>query len=152
MNMILNGRDWMTVDTQIRLLKSRADNFQRRIGNLHEARDARLEVDRIERRIVELEDMKRKYGDLLRQSADIEMPARLCEIPNFLIQRRIRTGLTQEALACRLGISRQTIVRYEKTGYARANLNNILQIDSVLRQMEVVPEQTRSELRSSQDR
>ena len=135
--MILNGRDWMTVDTKIRLLKSRADNFRRRIGNLREAEDARLEVDRIERRIVELEEMKRKYGDLLRQSADIEMPARLCEIPNFLIRRRIRTGLTQEELACRLGISRQTIVRYEKTGYARANLNNILQIDSVLRQLEV---------------
>lgn len=140
--MILNGRDWMTVDTKIRLLKGQADNFRRRIGNLREAKDARLEVDRIERRIVELEDMKRKYGNLLRQSADIELPVSLSEIPKFLIQRRIRSGLTQEELACRLGISRQTIVRYERTGYSRASLNNILQIDTVLRQTEAACEQT----------
>ncbi len=143
--MILNRRDWMTVDSKIRLLKSRADYLRRRFANPGEAMDARVEVERIEHRILELKDMKSKYCQLLDRSSFIAMPTSLNELPDFLIRRRIRSGLTQQDLADRLGISRQTIVNYEKTSYSRANLNNILQIDSVLRQMEASPAPDESE-------
>jgi transcriptional regulator with XRE-family HTH domain len=48
--------------------------------------------------------------------------------PKKLVRARIASGLTQEALAQKLGLKRQQIQRYEATEYASASLATIRQI------------------------
>jgi hypothetical protein len=133
--MILNAKEWMTIDTSIRLLKGKLDVLRRRRNiNPQEAWHARIEIERIERRIEELESEKRQYYALVAQSTPLPLPSTLPEIPDFLIQRRIRAGLTQDELGHRLGFAGRTIQRYERTRFAGASFDRILQIDCLLSQ------------------
>ncbi|MGH9836854.1 MAG: helix-turn-helix transcriptional regulator, partial [Blastocatellia bacterium] len=50
------------------------------------------------------------------------------QLPKKLVRARIASGLTQEALAQKLGLKRQQIQRYEATEYASASLATIRQI------------------------
>ncbi len=56
----------------------------------------------------------------------------LRELPDALIRARIATGLTQKALAARLGLKEQQIQRYEATRYASANLSRIQAVADAL--------------------
>jgi hypothetical protein len=134
---ILNAKDWTKIDTNIRLLKGKLDQLRRRRSvNPQEAWLAGIEIERMERRIAELESEKKQYYGLLAQSTALFLPSTLQEIPDFLIQRRIRAGLTQEELGQRLGFAGRTIQRYEQTRFAGASFDRILQIDCLLRQVE----------------
>jgi hypothetical protein len=133
--MILNAREWTVIDTSIRLLKGRLDQLRRRRSNPQESWLARIEIERMERRIDELESEKRQYYASLSQSTPLPLPSTLQEIPDFLIQRRIRAGLTQEELGQRLGFAGRTIQRYEQTRFAGASFNRLLQIEYILRQV-----------------
>jgi transcriptional regulator with XRE-family HTH domain len=44
-------------------------------------------------------------------------------VPELLIKTRISKGLNQEALAARLGVSKQCIQQYEQTSYANVTLS-----------------------------
>jgi ribosome-binding protein aMBF1 (putative translation factor) len=57
----------------------------------------------------------------------------LAELPDALIRARIAAGLTQKALAARLGLKEQQIQRYEATRYAGASLSRIQAIADALR-------------------
>ena len=46
----------------------------------------------------------------------------LAQLPDVLIRARVAAGLTQKALAERLGLKEQQIQRYEATGYAGVSL------------------------------
>lgn len=146
--MILNWKEWTIADTRIRLLKARADYYRRKSCNPRDANNARLEIERIEHRIAELTQSKITYRLLLDQSACVEMPKSLSQIPDHLIERRLRAGLTQGELASRLGINRRTIERYEQTAYCQAKLGTILQIDCALRTVEAEAEQEESKKQS----
>ena len=50
------------------------------------------------------------------------------QLPQKLVRARIAAGLTQEALAEKLGLKRQQIQRYEASEYASASLATIRQI------------------------
>ena len=52
----------------------------------------------------------------------------LKEVPNALVRARIASGLTQAALAEKIGLKPQQIQRYESTKYAHASLARIQQI------------------------
>jgi ribosome-binding protein aMBF1 (putative translation factor) len=56
----------------------------------------------------------------------------LRELPDALIRARIAAGLTQKALAARLGLKEQQIQRYEATRYASANLARIQAVADAL--------------------
>ena len=49
-------------------------------------------------------------------------------LPQKLVRARIAAGLTQEALAEKLGLKRQQVQRYEASEYASASLATIRQI------------------------
>ena len=53
-------------------------------------------------------------------------------IPDALIRARIAAGLTQKALAVRLGLKEQQVQRYEATRYASANLSRIQAVADAL--------------------
>jgi DNA-binding XRE family transcriptional regulator len=54
------------------------------------------------------------------------------EFPNALIEGRIAAGLTQKALAQRIGVSEQQIQRYEQTRYSAANLERLQDVAEAL--------------------
>lgn len=54
------------------------------------------------------------------------------QLPQKLVRARIAAGLTQEALAEKLGLKRQQIQRYEASEYASASLATIRQIAQVI--------------------
>ena len=56
----------------------------------------------------------------------------LRELPDALIRARIATGLTQKALAARLGLKEQQVQRYEATRYASANLARLQAVADAL--------------------
>jgi ribosome-binding protein aMBF1 (putative translation factor) len=56
----------------------------------------------------------------------------LRELPDALIRARIAAGLTQKALAARLGLKEQQVQRYEATRYASANLARIQAVADAL--------------------
>ncbi|MGH9799144.1 MAG: helix-turn-helix domain-containing protein [Blastocatellia bacterium] len=56
----------------------------------------------------------------------------ISDLPETLVEARIAVGLTQSALAKKLGLKPQQIQRYEATDYAQASLARIQQIASVL--------------------
>jgi DNA-binding XRE family transcriptional regulator len=53
-------------------------------------------------------------------------------LPDALIRARIATGLTQRALAARLGLKEQQVQRYEATRYATANLARLQAVADAL--------------------
>lgn len=65
------------------------------------------------------------------QVAVLELDS-LAELPTALIRARTAAGLTQKALAQRLGLKEQQIQRYEATRYAGASLARIQAIADAL--------------------
>ena len=54
------------------------------------------------------------------------------DLPQALIRARIAAGLSQEALATKLGLKKQQIQHYEATRYASASLQRIRQVLAAL--------------------
>ncbi len=55
------------------------------------------------------------------------------EFPTALIEARIVAGLTQKALARRIGVSEQQIQRYEQTRYSAASLERLQSVAEALK-------------------
>jgi DNA-binding XRE family transcriptional regulator len=55
------------------------------------------------------------------------------ELPTALIEGRIVAGLTQKALARRIGLSEQQIQRYEQTRYSAASLERLQSVAEALK-------------------
>lgn len=135
--MILSYRDRTNVLKTIGRLNSKLERLRLRSSIfLRSVPESWVEGEWMEKRIVELSRQYDDYVALLRESAVVSKPQILSEIPEYLIRRRIRMGLTQAEMAFRLGFSRKTILRYEKTRYAGASLSRILQIDCFLSELE----------------
>ena len=134
--MILNYRDWANANTTIGRLKSRLDNLRHKIGKFKNKNNVVFETTQLERRILELSCQIEEYNRLQTQNKSVSLPSRLDEIPDYLIRRRIRCGVTQLELAQRLGFSRAAICTYETSRYAGASLSRILQIDAAIEVLE----------------
>ena len=70
----------------------------------------------------------KKYAKLRRKKAVHPQLKFISELPDMLVKARIASGLTQAALAKKLGLKPQQIQRYEATSYAQASLARIQQI------------------------
>jgi transcriptional regulator with XRE-family HTH domain len=55
------------------------------------------------------------------------------ELPRALIEGRIAAGLTQKALAQRIGVSEQQVQRYEQTHYSAASLERLQSVAEALK-------------------
>jgi ribosome-binding protein aMBF1 (putative translation factor) len=70
----------------------------------------------------------KKYEKLRRKKAVAPRLKFISKLPETLVKARIASGLTQAALAKKLGLKPQQIQRYEATNYAQASLARIQQI------------------------
>ncbi|MEK7834076.1 MAG: helix-turn-helix transcriptional regulator [Acidobacteriota bacterium] len=73
-----------------------------------------------------------KYENLRRKKSGLKSLKFISNLPETLVKARIAAGLTQSALAKKLGLKPQQIQRYEATDYAQASLARIQQIASVI--------------------
>ena len=74
----------------------------------------------------------KKYEKLRREPVGLRRLKFIADLPEALVQARIASGLTQAALAGKLGLKPQQIQRYEATDYAQASLARIQQIARVI--------------------
>jgi ribosome-binding protein aMBF1 (putative translation factor) len=74
----------------------------------------------------------KKYEKLRRKKVGTPRLKFISELPETLVKARIASGLTQAALAKKLGLKPQQIQRYEATNYAQASLARIQQIARVI--------------------
>lgn len=139
----------ITNERQYRITKSWLERFERARDGVEEARDglqprARQALrDQYESQIEELRSQLAEYEALRRgQVAVLELES-LRELPDALIRARAVAGLTQKALAERLGLKEQQIQRYEATRYAGVSLERLQAVADalgvVIREQVVLP-------------
>lgn len=71
--------------------------------------------------------------ETLQNSDEQVLPSELEALPERLVRARIAAGLTQAALAKRLGLKEQQIQRYETNHYASASLSRVIEIARAIR-------------------
>lgn len=131
----------ITNERQYRLTKSQAEKFQQAIENFDavakiasgaDPRIVHAQLGALETQVFELLEAVKMYEEM-RLSGNVPRTAEGLEsLPVLLIKSRIATGLTQKALAERIGIKEQQIQRYEAERYGTASLARIIEVASAL--------------------
>ena len=123
-------------ERQYRITRAQADKFTAALQHLgdkspqpHAAplhpvlQNAQREA--LESQLTDLQGQIREYEALRSGTQPVVGYRSFDELPRFLIQARIASGLSQKELAERLGLKEQQIQRYEATGYASANVERV---------------------------
>jgi ribosome-binding protein aMBF1 (putative translation factor) len=119
-------------DLQLRVSKTKLKEFSTALENLEQ--DDLPEMAKTVRRnalqslMTELEEDIRDFEHLRGSQTEILNVGNLEELPKQLIRARVSAGLTQAALAKRLGLKTQQIQRYETSQYASASLTRVIEI------------------------
>jgi DNA-binding XRE family transcriptional regulator len=127
--MIANEREYRITKAAVKKFEQALKNFDERPA-AHPGAHPRLikaEKEGIASQLATLRRELREYERLRAGRVRISL-REVDQLPKKLIQARIASGLTQEALAKKLGLKRQQIQRYEATEYASASLSTIRQI------------------------
>jgi transcriptional regulator with XRE-family HTH domain/cytidylate kinase len=90
------------------------------------------ELDGLRSQFEELQQELAEYEALRSGQGAVAEVTSIQEIPQRLIQARIRSGMTQEDLAAKIKMKPQQLQRYEATDYSAANLSRIAEIADVL--------------------
>ena len=91
-----------------------------------------IRLDAVQSEIEVLQQELEEYKNL-QQNGNVQIPLESIEhLAQNLIRARIAKGLTQAALAAKLGMKSQMIQRYETTEYASASLARVLEIARVI--------------------
>jgi hypothetical protein len=121
----------ITNERQYRITKSWLERFERARAGVElegatlQPRARQAMRDQYESQIEELREQLAAYEALRGgQVAVLELHS-LRELPYVLIRARTAAGLTQKALAQRLGLKELQIQRYEATRYAGASLDRL---------------------------
>jgi ribosome-binding protein aMBF1 (putative translation factor) len=139
----------ITNERQYRISKSWLERFERardgveQEGATLQPRARQALRDQYDSQIEELRAQLAEYEALRRgQVAVLELQS-LRELPDALIRARTVAGLTQKALAERLGLKEQQIQRYEATRYAGVSLERLQAVADalgvVIREQVVLP-------------
>lgn len=130
----------ITNERQYRITRSEADRFRNVIDNLVKAparagvhpRLLQAEREAMESQLAELQADIAEYEHL--KSADLSVISinSFDELADGLIKARIASGLSQKALADRLGLKQQQIQRYEAERYASASYQRLREITDAL--------------------
>ncbi len=127
--MIANEREYRITKAAAKKFEQALKNFDERLA-AHRGTHPRLikaEKEGIASQLATLRRELREYERL--RAGRVRISLREVEqLPRKLVRARIASGLTQEALAQKLGLKRQQIQRYEATEYASASLATIRQI------------------------
>ena len=130
----------ITNERQYKITRSEADRFRKAISELAAGpsradvhpRLLRAEREAMESQLADLQSELAEYDRL--KSADLSMISisSFDELADGLIQARIASGLSQKALADRLGLKEQQIQRYEAERYASASYQRLREIAGAL--------------------
>lgn len=127
----------ITNQWQYRHAKAQAEKFAEVLAHFDERPEAhpgvhprliRAQKESVASELEILREEIRKYEKLRRKKTGRGRLKFISELPDMLVQARIASGLTQAALAKKLGLKPQQIQRYEATNYAQASLARIQQI------------------------
>jgi transcriptional regulator with XRE-family HTH domain/Zn-dependent peptidase ImmA (M78 family) len=131
----------ITNERQYKITRSEADRFRKAIGELANGperasvhpRLLQAEREAMESQLADLHAELAEYDRL--KSADLSVISinSFDELADGLIKARIASGLSQKALADRLGIKEQQIQRYEAERYASASYQRLREIAGALR-------------------
>jgi ribosome-binding protein aMBF1 (putative translation factor) len=132
--MIANAR-------QYRITQAQAERFRRAIEDAKQAAPTKGQTS-AQRRLA-IAGLKAQLDHLLKELSDYDttvagkasdapLVARLPELGTLLVQARIARGLTQLALAERLGMKMQQVQRYEATRYQSASLTRLVEVAQAL--------------------
>lgn len=128
----------ITNERQYRITRAWVERFERdmaavfeQAGTLDErARQALL--DQYASQVEELRSDLDAYDALRRGDVRVIELHSLTELPDALIQARIAAGISQEALAQRLGLRKQQVQRWEATRYAGVGLDRLQAVADAL--------------------
>ena len=129
--MITNERQYRITQGWVKRFAEALEHVDEENAHLHPLlrkamRDSlQSELDNLQEQLVEYDALR--HGRV----AEIELDS-LLALPDALIQARIAAGLTQKALAQRLGLKEQQVQRYEATRYAGVSLKRIHAVATAL--------------------
>lgn len=131
----------ITNERQYRITRKKADQFREAIKNFASNQNNRLDIHP---RLIqaEREAMESQLSDLVAELTEYERlksegPSVLSvnsfdELGDSLIRARIARGLSQKALARRMGLKEQQVQRYEATRYASASYDRLREVANAL--------------------
>lgn len=130
----------ITNERQYKITKSEAARFRKAIGELAKGpvranvhpRLLQAEREAMESQLADLQAELAEYDRLKSPDLSVISINSFDELADGLIKARIASGLSQKALADRLGLKEQQIQRYEAERYASASYQRLRDIASAL--------------------
>ena len=132
----------ITNEKQYRITRKQAAKFELAIKEFdsksgrRERVDIRMlkaERDALKSQLESLKEELSEYERLKSHDTSIILADSLEQLPVGLIQARIAAGLSQRALAQRLGLKEQQIQKYEAERYATASFRRLSQVAQALK-------------------
>ena len=128
-------------ERQYRITRAQAARFSQALRAIREGRGeaagahpliAKAQEEAINSQLADLRGELHEYESLKAGEFPLDRLSAVEELPTVLIKARISQGLSQKALAERIGLKEQQIQRYEATDYASASLSRIREVASAL--------------------
>lgn len=91
-----------------------------------------IEVDALKSQITEMEGDLSDYQQLRHHQTPLPESSTIDELPRTLAKARIRSGISQDALAKRLNTTTEQIQRFEETNYMGVSLDTLLRIARIV--------------------
>ena len=138
MSNVSNAGSMIANDLQYRVTRTAAREFEEALARLDQTEAQRSpEMRALMRAAMEsqLEDLRQQlaeYENLRAGTIQVFELDSLTELPAALIRARIAAGLTQKALAERLGMREQQVQRYEATRYSGVSLERLQAVADAL--------------------
>jgi transcriptional regulator with XRE-family HTH domain len=131
--MITNDVQYRTAKAQIdRLQRLRAELEERPLEPGHGDLRRKLETAAVESQVSELRAELDEYDELRSGHAPVGRLTTLDDLPRILVRARIAAGMSQKALAQRMGLKEQQIQRYESSDYSAASLSRLREVATAL--------------------
>jgi HTH-type transcriptional regulator/antitoxin HigA len=131
----------ITNERQHRITKSQLERFRAALRDFNEIELVKQGIDPViiaaqraslQQQLTELEADIENYESLRSGRVKRHFPSTLTEIGEKLIEARVSQGLSQRALAERLGMKEQQVQRYEQERYLTANLTRVAEVADAL--------------------
>ncbi len=131
----------ITNERQYKITRTEADKFSRALAEMAAHNTApkgvhprlvQAEREALESQLADLRAQMAEYERLKAADMPVISISSFDELPEGLIRARIAAGLSQKALAQRLGLKEQQIQRYEAERYASASYQRLREITAAI--------------------
>ena len=129
--MIKNEKQYKITKAKIKNLAQSISVAEQTIGRNPDA-FLELERDALRSQVLDLQREVEEYEDLASGNTPMQEFTNIRDLPKTLIKRRISLGLSQKALAEKIGLQEQQIQRYEHTDYESASYARLKEISDAL--------------------